>query len=96
MSKMDITISRDATLNTGNYSSIKPSVTLTLKDVDADVVSEKYEKLSRVLDVFMMLETLALGSEMESAQTMGYKKYITELEKVDNPLDDAINILKGL
>ena len=50
MSKIDITVSRDMTINTGNYSSIKPSVTLTVKDVDATDAGVVYSNIAEVLD----------------------------------------------
>ena len=69
-----------------------------MKKITNEVTSYQieYEKLSRVLDILMLSETLALGSEMESIQSMGYKNYVIELEKVANPLDDARDILKTL
>ena len=96
MSKCDLTVSRSMTINTGSYSSIKPSVSITLKDVDTYVTAEKYEQLAKVLDVLMLMETVALGSEMESCNAMGYKKFIENLEKVDNALEMANNILETL
>lgn len=47
MAKIDFTISRDATINTGNYSSIKPSVTITVKDVDSKDVTSKYKEVTQ-------------------------------------------------
>lgn len=96
MSKCDITIARSMTINCSNYSSIKPSVSITLKDIDTYVASEKYEQLAKVLDVLMLMETVALGNEIESCNTLGYKKFIENLEKVDNALEMANNILETL
>jgi len=84
MSKIDITVSRDMTINTGNYSSIKPSVAITVKDVEGNKVSDVYETIGSTLDVLMMLEMFALSDEMESVQEMGYKKY---KEMLSNSID---------
>jgi len=84
MSKIDITVSQDMTINTGNYSSIKPSIAITIKDVDGKNVSSMYDKIAGTLDSLMMLEILALSDEMESVQEMGYKKY---KEMLANSLD---------
>jgi len=92
MSKMDISISRDATYNTGNYSSIKPSVTITIKDIDANDVLDKYKKASLVLDLLLMKETIALGNEMGSAQELGYKKYVAQLESADDNIMNETKI----
>ncbi len=96
MSKMDISVERSITINCGNYSSIKPSVTLTLKDVDSKDAKDKYDKLSQVLDVLMMLETISLGNEMETVQQIGYKDYVRNLERVEGAVEEAKEILNTL
>ncbi len=96
MSKMDITINRKMTINTGNYSSIGPSVSLTLKDVETKDIADKYQKLSQAMDIFMLAETISLGNEAESIHEMGYKKYLREIEKVDRPIDLLTDILKSI
>lgn len=98
MTKIDLTISRDATINTGNYSSIKPSVTMTVKDVDSNNVAAKYKEISQALDILMLMETVSLGNEMESVQKLGFKKYLAELMKVDNEeLTETLeSIMKGI
>ncbi len=98
MTKIDLTISRDATINTGNYSSIKPSVTMTVKDVDSSNVAAKYKEISQALDILMLMETVSLGNEMESVQELGFKKYLAELMKVDNEeLTETLeSIMKGI
>jgi hypothetical protein len=98
MAKVDFTISRDATINTGNYSSIKPSVTMTVKDIDSKDVTNKYKEVSQALDILMLMETIALGSEMESTQELGFKKYLAEIMKVDNEelTETLTTIMKGI
>ena len=96
MSKCDICVSRSMTVNVGNYSSIKPAVSITLKDVDTKEVTTKYQKLSEVLDVLMLMETVTLGNEADSITSMGYKNYIEALEKVDGAIDIATGILENL
>lgn len=94
MAKIDFTISRDATINTGNYSSIKPSVTITVKDVDSKDVTSKYKEVTQALDILMLMETIALGNEMESTQSLGFKKYLAEIMKVDNEeLTETLKII---
>jgi len=54
--KTDITLSKKATINTGNYSSITPSVSLTLKDVDITQIERAYEDLNVISAVFFLSE----------------------------------------
>lgn len=93
MSKIDITVSRDMTINTGNYSSIKPSITITVKDVEGKDISNMYEKLAGTLDSLMMLEIISLSDEMESVQEMGYKRY---KEMLGNSLEAQGGIDKAM
>lgn len=97
MSKMDLVISRDMVLNTGNYSSIRPSVSITLKDVDSKEFLDKYYKMSRVLEYLLLKETLSLGGEQETSQSLGFKKYLNEIEKYDTSnehINEITDILK--
>jgi hypothetical protein len=45
--KLDVTINKKMTINTGNYSSVQPGVTVTAKDIDV----EKYSEIETALDV---------------------------------------------
>lgn len=87
MSKCDITVDRCMTINTGNYSTIKPAVSITLKDVEVGDVTEKYKKLSEALDVLMLLEVTKLGDEMNTINGGGFKNYLKVLEDVNEPLN---------
>lgn len=80
MAKMDITIGRDLTINCGNYSSIKPSISLTVKEVDEQDMLSVYNKISETMNGLLAVEIVSLSNEMESAQEMGYKQYKQMLE----------------
>lgn len=90
MKKCDLTISKDVTLNTGNYSSIKPSVSVTIKDIDQDKLYDEYTKLSEVLDAMIALETISLGNEMESFSSTGYKEYVRNLEQSREKIESIV------
>lgn len=96
MSKIDINVSRDMTINTGNYSSIKPSISITLKDVDVKDVDVAYSNISEVLDDLMMLETVAISNEMESIQEMNYKEYKKMCENSIDAMGGIANVLKNI
>lgn len=46
----------------------------------------------------MLMETIALGNEMESTQSLGFKKYLAEIMKVDNEelTETLTTIMKGI
>lgn len=87
MSKCDIVLDRSMTISAGNYSTIRPTVSITLKDIDVNDITEKYQKLSNVLDVLMLLETTKLGDEILTVNDGGFKNYIKILSDVKEPLD---------
>lgn len=67
MYKMDLTVEKSMTINTGNYSNVKPNVILTVKDVPMDKVSEVYEKLSLFAGE---LHTVELGRQVLTYDTL--------------------------
>ncbi len=93
-SKMDITISRTVTINTGNYMSIKPSVSLTLKDVRVEDTKSAHENLSDMVDSLLAMETIKIGEEMRSVKSMGWEPYMDALngssEEIVRSLDKAV------
>jgi hypothetical protein len=85
MKKCDLSVSRSTTINVGNYSSIKPTVSLTIKDIDASEIDSKYEKISEALDYLMLMETKILACEADSVGTVGFRKYLEIIKNVDEP-----------
>ena len=83
---MDITLSREMTINTGNFENIKPGVTVTLKDVDADM----YEKISNVVDSMIGLEIIKLLDENQSIKSMGMNEYFTHLISCKDVMEKEI------
>ena len=90
MSKMDISISRSATISTGNYSSIKPSITLTLKDIDEESLDTDYERLSCLADALLASEIMSLGDEMTTISDVGFKSYLNSLKKLETQIKGEI------
>lgn len=56
-------MTRTLTINTGNYESIKPSVTLTVTDVDPDNVSDAYLAVEEALSGLISMEILNCASD---------------------------------
>lgn len=74
MSKVDISVTRSFTVNTGNYESVKPTVTLTVRDVDPLNVSDAYLSLEGAVSGLIKLEILASAGEMTKVSE-GLQRY---------------------
>ena len=71
---MKIKISRSMTINTGNFTSIKPSIELSI-DVKAGMAEEAYAHLSKTADCLMIYELLTLADEMQTINDTGWGRY---------------------
>jgi hypothetical protein len=81
--KIDITISKKFTLNTGNYSSIQPSVSLSVKDTEL----EKIETVHAALDVIasgLLLKQIMEDSEiMDDFKNFGISAFFKKIDMKD-------------
>lgn len=93
MSKVDISVSRTLTINTGNYESIKPSVSITVKDVDITNTADVYLTLDDALTGLLQLEILNCSNEKEEVND-GLSQYCKVVE--DNIVSIGDNIEKAL
>lgn len=75
MAKVDITVSRTLTVNTGNYESIKPTVSLSVKDVDPNNLSDAYLSMDTALTGLLKLEILACNQELNQKSDAGLTSY---------------------
>jgi len=87
---MDITINREMVINTGNYSTIRPGVTLSIKDVAQDDFKAAYETLSNVADACFGLETLKLAEEMQTIKNGGLPAYIDILQRSKSMIEGQL------
>lgn len=80
--KADVTISRQITINTGNYSAIRPSVSVTLKDVDADKMNDNYKQLETIVDGLFALEMATLLKDQDDLNgvPLNLRKVIESIE----------------
>jgi len=79
--KCDITVSKTATINTGNYSSIKPSVSITLHDIDSNSIEEKHKIMSELVDNLFTVEVVKLIDIDDDIKDRGIKSYAEILYK---------------
>jgi Ribonuclease G/E len=90
MAKLDITLDRSMTLNMGNYNSIKPTVGLTVKDVDSKMAKEVYNHVSNLLDALLAKEIIKLSEEMNAISKIGIEKYTDEISKQGDKIEREI------
>lgn len=76
MPTVDVNISKKMTINTGNYSSIGPSVSFTIKDVDSEKAKEITELLDDIANIEFTKQILMLTSKMEEIKIKGLKEYV--------------------
>jgi len=94
--KFDITISRGATITLTNYRSIKPVVTLSLKDVEATKYQEAYERLSSVADSMWALEFMKIMDEMTDINEMGVDRYQRSLVASEKTIRESLAALSTM
>ena len=88
--KIDIPVSRSATISLPNFKSIKPTVGITAKNVPAERLAEVYEKISAGLDALWGLEILAIMNEMEAIGEHGITSYTVALRKAEGKMADLL------
>lgn len=88
---MRVTVNRSMTINTGNFTSIKPAVELSV-DVAAADTQMAYVHLSKVADALMALELLSLSEEMGTINSVGWGRYTDLLGgKTDQILESLMD-----
>lgn len=90
MEKIDINISKKMTINTGNYSSIGPSVSFTLKDVDPEKAENLLEKMKDLVEVEFVLQVLHSASTMEEIKINGLKDFVKKQLENSKELEDIL------
>jgi len=96
MSKFDVTVSRSLTISTGNYESIKPTVNITAKDIDAEDIGDVYQALDDVVTGLMKFEIVNCTSEVRlvDGDLNGYCRRTTaNAEGIGNDLDKSLDKL---
>jgi len=88
----DITIGKQMTLNTGNYTSIRPSISITIKDIDADNIGDINNKLNALLNLYFTREISVLQQfKNEIDDAGGPKKFDESMskEQIDKMIKEA-------
>jgi len=84
--KLDINVSKTITVNTGNYSSIKPSVSITAKDIDIQNVKDTYKRVSNLVSNLLYEETIDMCDNSNTIQEVGIDHFIESYEHLKNDI----------
>jgi hypothetical protein len=93
--KMDITVSKKMTINTGNYSSVQPSVSITLKDVDAKYYNERLYDLTVLVDSAFTNNLIEHSEYMQMIKDYGLNKTLDAINK-EEMLQEVENAIENL
>ena len=90
--KCDVTVGRQMTLNTGNYTSIRPSIGITLKDIDVGNIGDANNRLMLLLNMYLTREIAILQEfKNEVDEAGGPKRFIENIDKenMDKAIEEA-------
>jgi len=96
MSKVDLSVTRSLTINTGNYESIRPTVTLTAREVDVKNAGDVYLSLDEALTGLLKLEIVNCVSEnkLVNSGLDGYcKNVLRNQEEIGEGIERSLNSL---
>ena len=93
MAKVNLSVTRTLTINTGNYESIKPSVSLTVTDIDPDNVGDAYLALEEAVTGLIKMEIMNCASEGKKVNE-GVDRYCRDVHS--NMAEIGENIEKSL
>ncbi len=99
MALVDITVSRTLTINTGNYGSIKPSVSMTIKDIESQKVGDAYLALEDVLSGMIKLEIANSESErilIDRGLSTYCRSVNTNIETIGCNIEKALEKIENL
>ena len=90
MKTVDITVTKAATFNSGNFGNVRPEVTLVVKDVPVDTLMIEYAKILDVCNAMFAINTLELMDEAETVNTVGFKAYLEALRQNEREMEEII------
>ena len=98
--KVNVEVSRSLTLNVGDYESIKPQVTITATDVDADKAADAYLCIEEALTGLMQMEVMNCFAAKKKWGEHGGHKFCSDVvqnqEKIGTGVESALAKLNTL
>jgi len=98
MNKCDVTIAKKMTINTGNYSSIQPSVSITMKDIYVENIEEARENVENIASAFFIKEMSSLNLLQDAVKKVGINKLIEsiDIKQMEKDTQESIEKLSGI
>ena len=91
---MEINVSKKTTFNTGNYSSITPSVSLTLSDIDVRLVKEIHADLNVIATALFIEEFYTISGLQDEVKKLGITEFFAQLDMKEMK-DERVRPQKG-
>ena len=80
---MKINVSNSVTINTGNYTSIRPSVSIELDIKDPSKFDKAVENISSLVDDILHLEAKKLSDSIKEINNIGVHAYTSTFSEKD-------------
>ena len=100
MQKLNMVVGKKFTINTQNYSSVSPTLTLDLSELNGIEDIIKYHELLEVIaDGLLHKQMESDIITMATIKRMGFEKYFKEVREngnIDETLDSAVNELMNI
>lgn len=77
---MELEISKSMTINTGNYQSIRPTVSIKAEITEKEF-SKKHEQISCLVENLFQIEVATLYAEQKDIDKMGINNYVNHIFK---------------
>jgi hypothetical protein len=79
--KATLNVAKKFTINTGNYSSVQPSVSLTVHDVPLDKIQEVHKHLDIIADGLVHEQIESDIATNLTIRKLGFKEYFEKIDK---------------
>lgn len=99
MPRCDVTVQKKFTLNTGNYSSVQPSVSITAHDIIDEDIIKTHKLLEIIADGLLHKQIESDAITMATIKKMGFAEYfkkIRENNEMDSVMEEALKKLTEL
>lgn len=93
---LSVTISKKMTVNTGNYSSIQPSVSMTLDDINPGEFQKKVESLNILVDSLFTTNLMEHAEFQQLIKDNGLNVVLNAVnqEGMKEDMKEALEVLK--
>jgi hypothetical protein len=93
---LSVTISKKMTVNTGNYSSIQPSVSMTLDEIKPDEFQKKVESLNILVDSLFTTNLMEHSEFMQLIKDNGLNVVLNAVNQngMKKDMEEALEVLK--